>query len=399
MLYFIGETWVKLLIEVFRTAWLWLPPVLCIAFYNLLYEWLQMRWRFIFFDRTILEIKLPEEITRSPKAMEFVLGALHITTSGQTYDKWHDGQVRGWQSLELVSYGGDIHFYITVRDKFAKHVESAIYAHYPEVEISEVDDYTAKLPYEMPGSDWSLWGCLWKMKKEEPKDAGRSINTYVDLGLDKESKEEFKVDPMIPLLEHLGQIGPNEQIWIQIVLRAVKSGDWIKPVEEFVKTLTFRDQEPEPGVFINFARQTMTKSESAFVEGIERKMFSQCFETGIRAIYFSKVGHFNKLHVLPFLGIWKPVSGEGQGIDFAISTTYDQPWEDPTGMRSKNLRDKFWREYRWRGWHYDPFKRRPAIMSTEELATLYHFPGSVAKTPGLQRIRSKKSEPPMNLPT
>jgi hypothetical protein len=38
------------------------------------------------------------------------------------------------------------------------------------------------------------------------------------------------------------------------------------------------------------------------------------------------------------------------------------------------------------------------ILNTEELATLYHFPGQVAATPSFKRISSTKAEAPTNLP-
>jgi hypothetical protein len=57
----------------------------------------------------------------------------------------------------------------------------------------------------------------------------------------------------------------------------------------------------------------------------------------------------------------------------------------------------------------DEYKRRvlspqstsygPSVMTTEELATIYHFPGKVATTPTLGRIPSKRAEAPANLPT
>ena len=39
-----------------------------------------------------------------------------------------------------------------------------------------------------------------------------------------------------------------------------------------------------------------------------------------------------------------------------------------------------------------------SVLSTEELATIFHFPGSVATTSGLGRIEAQKAEPPANLP-
>ncbi|MEK7105917.1 MAG: hypothetical protein AAB895_00990, partial [Patescibacteria group bacterium] len=40
----------------------------------------------------------------------------------------------------------------------------------------------------------------------------------------------------------------------------------------------------------------------------------------------------------------------------------------------------------------------PYILSTEELATIFHLPGRVSETPTFTRIESKKAEPPSNLP-
>jgi hypothetical protein len=42
---------------------------------------------------------------------------------------------------------------------------------------------------------------------------------------------------------------------------------------------------------------------------------------------------------------------------------------------------------------------KPFILTTEELATVFHFPsGLVSQTPTLKRVGSKKSEAPSNLP-
>lgn len=38
------------------------------------------------------------------------------------------------------------------------------------------------------------------------------------------------------------------------------------------------------------------------------------------------------------------------------------------------------------------------VMSAEELATIYHFPGLVSETPSFKRVDSKIAKPPANLP-
>ena len=57
--------------------------------------------------------------------------------------------------------------------------------------------------------------------------------------------------------------------------------------------------------------------------------------------------------------------------------------------------------FRRRSFFYAPYRNwqsKPYILTTEELATLYHFPGKIVTTPTLERIPSKKVEPPANLP-
>jgi hypothetical protein len=39
------------------------------------------------------------------------------------------------------------------------------------------------------------------------------------------------------------------------------------------------------------------------------------------------------------------------------------------------------------------------VMSTEELATIFHIPSSSAEAPGLERIQSATHEAPADLPT
>jgi hypothetical protein len=83
-------------------------------------------------------------------------------------------------------------------------------------------------------------------------------------------------------------------------------------------------------------------------------------------------------------------------------TGYDYPWEDFKGKKKTNNEKKVLEAYKRRSFFNTPFKNfhgKPFILTTEELATLWHFPSSaVAATPTLNRIPSKKAEAPPNLP-
>ena len=97
----------------------------------------------------LLEVVPPQNIEKSPAAMELFLMALHQTGGeGTWYDKYVNGKVRAWFSLEIVSIGGDVHFYIWSRKGFRRLIESQLYSQFPGIEVTETEDYTMGLSYD-----------------------------------------------------------------------------------------------------------------------------------------------------------------------------------------------------------------------------------------------------------
>jgi hypothetical protein len=66
---------------------------------------------------------------------------------------------------------------------------------------------------------------------------------------------------------------------------------------------------------------------------------------------------------------------------------------DPRRKRGMHLKKEELYLYKSRQW-FRHFK----IMSAEEMATIFHLPGTVAFTPTLNRIPSTRGEAPNNLP-
>ena len=101
----------------------WGPPVLATTFW---YVWLRyVRARFISEQKHILlEIRLPQEMRKSPAAMQAVLDGLCLRSGESTFvDRLWLGKVRTWYSFELVSIEGQVHMYVWVRAQFRKTVE------------------------------------------------------------------------------------------------------------------------------------------------------------------------------------------------------------------------------------------------------------------------------------
>jgi hypothetical protein len=393
-----------------------LPIGLFALFINILLE--TNRKKFISSQESILlEILPPQEIEKSPAAMELFLTSLYNTSdAGNWYEKYFQGKVRTWFSLEIISIDGHVNFYIWSWKKFKKSIESQLYAQFPGIEIAEVDDYSLGTEYD---GSIEIFGAEMELTQPDPY----PIKTYIDYGLDKETEEEYKVDPITPVLESLGSISKGHQFWIQIIVRAHKKEDK-DPTKWFGKTDLWKDvakseiKKIRENSLLEIKEKEgtrkipqITKGQELRIVALERSISKMSFDTGLRLIYLAEKDQFDGTNIASILGSFKQYnSPELNGFKPAFTTSFDAPWEDLTGkqaikmkeeiLESYKKRDYFWKPYRKFYW-WRPSKlvnRKKFVLNTEELATIYHFPGKVAYTPTVKRVRSKKATAPFNLP-
>ncbi len=391
-----------------------LMVLLAVIFWELWVDYVQGK-NFLGIKYTVLELKLPKDTFKSPLAMESVLISLHNTSNGSEYAQYWKGETRPWYSLELVSIEGQIKFFIWTEDIRKGGLMSALYSQYPGIEITEREDYTRSVHYDP--KEIRIWAAEFKFTKPDYY----PIKTYVDYGLDKDPKEEFKIDPLLPLIEFLGSVGPNQQVWIQIPIRAhmddqkvpghlFKHADlWKEGAQkEIDKILLIKDRKTKVAGEINpdtgYARiPTISDPEKVLVESIGRSISKLAFDCGIRALYIGKKDVFST----PFgaggiIGNLKQFTTENlNGIKQNSKKWHlrlGDPWLDYKNYRRNRYSRIALMAYKRRSYFYAPFKGKIMVMNTEELATVYHFPGSVAQTPSLERVPSKKGQAPSNLP-
>ncbi len=396
---------------------LWLPAVILDASWH---TWLLLaRSEFIAKQKVVLlEIRPPRNLAKTPLAMEAVFSAIHYTKGESNwYQKYIQGQVRPYWSIELVSFGGQVHFYIWTRENFRKLVENAFYAQYPGVQLVEVEDYTRFISAKP--EEYGVWGCDFKhTDKNDPI----PIKTYVDYGLDKTQKENEQVDPFAHLTEFLGSMGPGENFWLQIIFR-IHAGEKYGKMKPDGKPYTWRDKALElvddirketvrtfayRDVFSGEMRETEgfpnpTKGQSEKIAAIERNVSKLAFDVGIRGVYVAEPDAFDPVNITGMISLWKPFNAEDRNgfkaAHFGIMFS-DYPWEIGNEKRKDVFRRELVEAYRRRQYFHDPFKMPdPMVMSTEELATIFHIPSAAVATPSLTRIESSTSEAPANLPT
>jgi hypothetical protein len=132
--------------------WWWVPlPFLLWVPTLYLYRFLIMeRWDNKI-KRVLLEVKMPKEVVRPIRAMDQIFAGFHGVHDIATWrETWIEGVFQLSLSFEIVSDGGEIHFYIRTPEMFRGFIESNIYSQYPEAEISLVDDYTKYVPRIFP---------------------------------------------------------------------------------------------------------------------------------------------------------------------------------------------------------------------------------------------------------
>lgn len=353
----------------------------------------------------LLEFRIPKDIFKSPLAMETALAnALSQTGGVGTWvKKYWDGNLINWFSLEIVSTGGNVRFFIRTNKSFRLIIENQIYAQYPQAEITEVQDYVVDVMHKMTQEPWSLFGSTFALTKADPY----PIKTYVDYGLDQapgKLEEEQRVDPITPVIEMLGSMKPYEHMWYQILVRPAQKrykkpgswfskGDWRDEGRDIVKKLRkdFVSNE-ETG-------KQLTQYEKDIITAIERNISKQGFDIGIRSLYLTPKDNFDPTRIAAMLGAFKQYGSQHlNGFKPSKVTAFDYPWQDPTGRRARKLKQEMFDAYVRRSYFYEPYKEKPFVLNSEELATIFHFPGAVSETSQLKRIDSTKSEPPINLP-
>ena len=328
----------------------------------------------------LLEIVPPRDVVRSPKAMElFITNALyHMSRKGALESYWQ-GAVWFWFSLEIASIDGQVHFYIRTPSRVKGLIETQMYAQFPQAQVKVVEDYTLAVDEITTDSAWNLWGCEFKLLKPDIF----PIKTYINFGLDKDPKEEYKVDPISPVVELFGSIEKGEQMWMQIVVTPskkeyhtgetwFKSHDWVKEGEMTIRKqlkefTSVREVAGQPGKYSKEVRAPGFMDE--MIKESARKMLKIGFDTGIRICYVAKKEVFNMNNRrnirLIFRQYAAPSSNELSRINStqadAFSTNFINSWFPATKAVIRRLANRMLMEYREREFFHPPMRHKIRI--------------------------------------
>ena len=381
----------------------------------------------------VLAIDVPENNEQSLRAVENLftyLAGAHKNLN--LIESWWDGVFQLSFSMEIVGIDGYIQYLVHTPAHFKHLIETAIYANYPDAEITEVEDYTIDMPSRFPDEEYDCWGTEFILSRPDMLPILRYKEFEHQFG---RPETQYK-DPLASLMDLYSSLGPGEQCWYQIIV--IPTGfDWIKKGDELVakiagikkltkKSLMERAMEPVSMVGGNlgyiiasgldpsrlpaeaveakkdekesFNMMKLTPAQKKQIEGIQEKVSKMGFEVKIRMVYLAKKDVMNKPKVVNgFVGFIKQfTSNDLNGLKPDMDKTATSTAYFAADQRINMRKGKIIRAYKNRD---DVAGRTPFIMNSEELATLWHFPtDAVIKAPLIQRAAAKRSEAPMSLP-
>jgi len=427
--------------------WFFFPLILFFPFRFFYFWWI--RWEVFYkkaFNWILLEIKPPREVKKPFSAMENVFSMLWgIYDSGNWKQRFCQGALPlgygGWFSFEICSFGGEIHFFMRIPASFENAAKTAIFSQYPDAEISIVEDYTKKVPQNIPNEKWDLYCEDYTLVKPDHFPIKTYSMFFERPEEEKRVVEEKRIDPMDALLEGLSKLQSGEQIWIQIVCNPVTEAEfpWQKKGQEEANKIAKRPVSKPKSLFERFLEAIipgrpregakgleliapelrLTPVEKEILTGIENKLKKSAYQCWIRGIHLYKK---DEPHTPGAIGLVREyfisqfsTQHMNRLVFFGATRTRIHYWLTRRRLylrkrqRFKNYIERLPSYFPWNFTGIPPFFirliryriapgiRGTCILNIEELATIFHFPTKII-LPTVPRVEVKKVGPPPTLP-
>ena len=244
------------------------------------------------------------------------------------------------------------------------------------------------------------------------------MEVYIFLfGQKLDPKEEYKIDPLTPLIEFFGAIPKDHQIWFQILVRAHREEDrdpktgkmidarWSKAAQKEIEKIMegIKGEKDKEDKIVPGTGRRLTDIESDTIKALGRSVSKKGFDVGMRAVYIapkdtfqitnvggiiSGITHFNSS-----LNGFKPARGSAENYGFVLLN-----WLKRSNKKKNREKSDLLDKYKRRAYFHKPYKSPHFVLNSEELATIFHFPGGVSTTPTISRVESRKGEAPANIP-
>jgi len=343
-----------------------------------------------------LEISVPkdsaaqdQEARQEEKDMIAVAEQFFGTISELAEKDWnHLLGIDDYISLEIGAHAKKITFYINVPKRLQSVVEKQLHAQYPKAQIDKVKIYNIFQPNAATtGAEVGL-----------QKDFIHSLRTY----------KTMETDPLNAITNSLSKLSAEEGAAIQLLISPAGT-DWQKRPRKLASEIQ-QGKAPESisggkfdkalsgsfGVMNSVLDEamgtgkkkdplkpddnkpiTLTPMQQEVVKRLEEKASRTGYKFNLRVVTSAASAAQADHHLKSIL---------------AAFMQYTQP--PYNGLKVKKARPaQVVKDYVFR-----IFRNTSEVLSTEELASLWHLPTKFTETPNIKWLNAKKSPPPHNLP-
>ncbi len=387
----------------------------------ILLEWLAVRSQKMAqakADYTVLSVRVSKENETGPLVAEQIFSTIHSVVENLKLSDRLRGKNQEKISFEIANIGRSIRFFVQFPSDLRDLVEGQIYAQYPDVEIHEVDDYTVAQTADVAvkgDAEATADEKVLALKQEEPKNfktidlfanavgaelslSGREFFPIKEYANFEDSSTKMNVDPLSGITSTLAKFSdPDEQAWIQLVVAPVpenrlehihkcfKVFGKLKFAKKLYYNFYYRGSKLSKKIFfpINWLLglikpPTEIEEKDPKHTQQENKLGKLLFDANLRIAYIPKAKRNNQalVKLREIAGSFKQFNNENNG--FAIARTY----------KSSDIVQRF----------HARTLENPFLLNVAELATIYHLPNNTVKTPNIYWVKSKKLEPPNDLP-
>jgi len=254
-------------------------------------------------------------------------------------------------SFEIVALPEEIKLYVSVPQNLRDMIEKQINGAYPGADVKEASEYN------IFSENGKVAYCEYQFRSS----TFMPIKVYKDL----------PVDPLSSITSALAKMRDGEGAAIQIII-APADKNWSSAGRKYISKTKKNESDPEKASYKVDAKQ---------LEAIENKCSKPGFEISIRIVVSSNDLSSAKAHMQN------------------IKATFEQLSSDGNGFKSRKIRlgKMFLNDFIYR---YQPmfyFGRNRIVLSSEELATIFHFPNKTVETPFIVWLNAKRAPAPQQM--
>ncbi len=302
-------------------------------------------------EMATIEVTLPKDNEIKVDAAEQMFAAF---SSLKKSGFWTFLEVDDTIAFEIIGKKADIRFYASAPARVIDLVEKTIYGYYPAAEIQKVEEPN--------------------IFSEDGKVAYAGLVQKGTAYMPLKGFKDLATDALAAITSAVSKMDEGEGAIVQFLIRPADS-KWQKHGKSYISSTKKSESDPEKATF---------KTDQKTLDRVDEKTSRPGFETAIRLVVSSKNKQLADAHLRN------------------IKSAFTQFNSDLNSLKSARVFFKggFMLNFIYKFFPviHNPFSKSISIFSSDELATMFHFPNKTIETPHIRWLKARTGPVPADVP-